>query len=453
MSEKLFGTDGIRSRAGRFPLNAVTIEAIGQAIGEKLGGTVLVGYDTRMSCPWIFGLLKNGIERTSAVVHDAGVIPTPAVALLVKSDGYSGGIMISASHNPFNDNGVKVFSANGTKLSDAAEIEIEKRVYELLDGAAKITRERQDVIPDFPISAANHTGYPERYAEKLLSIFPEGQWLKGQPIAVDCANGAMSEVAPEVLRRLGAEVRVIHASPTGTNINAKCGAVHLESLTEEMSRTRAIFGVAFDGDGDRALFVSMNGKRVDGDAVLALMAGVYRAKRVVGTSMTNYALEQLMQKQGRALVRVEVGDRFIFEEMQRTTEVCIGGEPSGHIIFPDFGLSGDGLLTALKVAETVVKADMSLDELCLVYQPAPHLLRGIRVEKKIPLTELPQVQQKIAEVQHALTGRGRIVVRYSGTEPLLRVMIESDDAVRNEKFMEEILEAARNSLEKIQIHG
>ena len=445
MNEKLFGTDGIRSRAGDFPLNAATIEAIGQAIGEKLDGSILVGYDTRVSCPWIFGLLKNGIARTSAALHDAGVIPTPAVALLVKSDGYSGGIMISASHNPYDDNGVKVFASNGTKLSDAAEAAIERRVFEILDGSNDV-KQRRDAVPVAKISAVNRTEFPERYAEKLLSVFPPGQWLAGLPIVVDCANGAMSEIAPAVIRRLGAEVHVIHALPTGTNINANCGAVHLETLKEEMSRTRAIFGVAFDGDGDRALFVSMTGKKVDGDAVLWLMANVYRANRVVGTSMTNYALEQMLQKKGRTLVRVDVGDRFIFEEMQRTSEVCIGGEPSGHIIFPDFGLSGDGLLTALKVAETLVKADSSLDALCRVWQPAPHLLKGIRVEKKTPLNELPQVQKKIAEVQDALTGRGRIVVRYSGTEPLLRVMIESDDAQRNENFMEEILETVRKSI-------
>jgi len=426
-------------------LNAVAIEAIGQAIGEKLGGRLLVGYDTRVSCPWIFGLLRKGIQRTSAVIQDAGVIPTPAVALLVKNDGFSGGVMISASHNPYEDNGVKVFASNGTKLSDTEEAGIERRVFELLSGSSE-ARQQRDAVPEAKISAVNNTGFPERYTEKLLSVFPPGQWLAGMPIVVDCANGATSEIAPAVLRRLGAEVHVIHASPTGTNINANCGAVHLETLTEEMSRTRAIFGVAFDGDGDRALFVSMEGKRVDGDAVLLLMANAYRATRVVGTSMTNYALEQTLQKKGRTLVRVDVGDRFIFEEMQRTSEVCIGGEPSGHIIFPDFGLSGDGLLTALKVAETLVKVDMPLDAVFQFYQPAPHLLKGIRVEKKVPLHELPQLKEKIQEVERALTGRGRIVVRYSGTEPLLRVMIESDDAARNENFMEEILDTVRKSI-------
>jgi len=446
MNSKLFGTDGIRSRAGNFPLNATTVVAIGQAIGERLGGRLLVGYDTRVSSPWILGLLQEGIARTSSTIDDAGVIPTPAIALLVKSEAYSGGIMISASHNPYEDNGIKVFSSNGTKLVDAAEAEIESRVFELLGKSATDVRQRQDTIPDANISAVNTTGCPERYTQILLSHFASGQWLAGLLFVVDCANGAMSEIAPTVLRRLGATVRVIHASPTGHNINANCGAVHMESLMAVMEQEKAVFGVAFDGDGDRALFVSTQGRRVDGDAVLWLMARSLKPSRVVGTSMTNYALEQLLAKLGIALVRVDVGDRYIFEEMQRSTTPVLGGEPSGHIIFQDFGLSGDGLLTALKVAEVIVKADAGLDAFCEDWVPAPHLLKGIRVEKRVPLDELPLVQKKISEIQDALVGRGRIVVRYSGTEPLLRVMIESDDSQRNEEFMEALMKVIRESL-------
>jgi phosphoglucosamine mutase len=446
MNSKLFGTDGIRSRAGNFPLNAATVVAIGQAIGERLEGKLLVGYDTRVSSPWILGLLREGVRQTSSTIEDAGVIPTPAIALLVKSKDYSGGIMISASHNPYEDNGIKVFSNNGTKLVDAAEAEIEGRVAELLGESAATVRQRRDAIPDANISALNSTGFPERYAEILLSHFPAGRWLAGLLFVVDCANGAMSEIAPAVLRRLGATVRVIHASPTGHNINANCGAVHMESLIEVMAQEKAVFGVAFDGDGDRALFVSTMGRRIDGDAVLWLMARCLKPSKVVGTSMTNYALEQLLAKRGISLVRVDVGDRFIFEEMQRSVEPSLGGEPSGHIIFPDFGLSGDGLLTALKVAEVIVNADTGLDAFCQDWVPAPHLLKGIRVEKRIPLDELPRVQKKISEVRDALVGRGRIVVRYSGTEPLLRVMIESDDATRNEMFMEELMKVIRESL-------
>jgi phosphoglucosamine mutase len=450
MSSRLFGTDGIRSRAGDFPLNDRAVRAIGQAIGERLGGRLLVGYDTRVSSPWILGLLKEGLRRTSAVFDDAGVIPTPAIALLVKSDGYSGGIMISASHNPFEDNGIKVFSADGTKLSDAAEVEIEQRVFELLLAGPSGYDTDHDAVPGANIAAANSTKFPEQYLAKLKSHFSAGQWLQGLHIVVDCANGALSVVAPELLKRLGANLTVIHANPSGKNINAHCGAVHLESLIETIKRTPCDFGVAFDGDGDRSLFVSGSGRQIDGDAVLLLMARRMRPTAVVGTSMTNFALEQMLKKEQIALTRVDVGDRFIFEEMRRASGngggEMLGGEPSGHIIFPDFGLSGDALLTALKVAQALVESKSSLDELCRDWVPAPHLLKGVRVEKKVPLDELPRVQSKIAEIGRELTGRGRLVVRYSGTEPLLRVMIESDDAMRNEKFMEQLIAVIHESL-------
>jgi phosphoglucosamine mutase len=451
MNNKLFGTDGIRSRAGKFPLNACAVNAIGQAIGERLGGRLLVGYDTRVSSPWILDLLKEGLLRTSAVFDDAGVIPTPAIALLVKSDGYSGGIMISASHNPFEDNGIKVFSADGTKLSDAAEVEIEQRVFQLLSAGPSGYDAHRDAVPEAKIAAANPTKFPEQYLEKLKSHFDSGPWMHGLHIVVDCANGALSAVAPELMKRLGARVTVIHANPSGKNINAGCGAVHLESLTDTVKRTPCDFGVAFDGDGDRSLFVSGSGRQIDGDAVLLLMARRMRPTAVVGTSMTNFALEQMLKKEHIALTRVDVGDRFIFEEMRRAradggSGEFLGGEPSGHIIFPDFGLSGDALLTALKVAQALVESKSSLDELCRDWVPAPHLLKGVRVEKKVPLDELPRVQSKIAEIGLELTGRGRLVVRYSGTEPLLRVMIESDDAARNEKFMEQLIAVIHESL-------
>jgi len=451
MNPKLFGTDGIRSRAGNFPLNSSVVPAIGQAIGERLGGRLLVGYDTRVSSPWILRLLEEGIQRTSALIDDAGIIPTPAVALLVKSEGYAGGIVISASHNPFEDNGVKVFSSDGTKLNDAAEMEIEQRVFQLLSDSPPGSRNHHDEVPYVKITAENATGSPERYLGRIESHFDSGQWMRGLHIVVDCANGAMSRVAPTLLERLGARLTVIHANPSGKNINADCGAVHLESLTETVKRVSCDFGVAFDGDGDRSLFVSGSGRRIDGDAVLLLMARRMRPAAVVGTSMTNYALEQMLKSEGIALTRVDVGDRFIFEEMRRTKSAAgrnemLGGEPSGHIIFPDFGLSGDGLLTALKVAQAIVEAKRSLDDLCRDWDPAPHLLKGVRVEKRVPLNQMPLVQSKIAEIDRELTGRGRLVVRYSGTEPLLRVMVESDDAKRNEILMEQLIATIHESI-------
>lgn len=442
MNTKLFGTDGIRARAGEFPLNSHAVIAIGQAIGEKLGGKVLVGQDTRMSSPWIFDLLRQGLSKTSATIEDAGVIPTPAIALLTKRSGYSGGLMISASHNPYEDNGIKVFAADGTKLNDADEAAIEKRIVELL--ASDMLREHTDAVPEHKISAANSTVWPERYQEILLSHFPPGQWLNGVRVVMDCANGAMSEVAPRLLMRLGAQVTVTHASPQGTNINAECGAVHMESVMASMKNASADFGMAFDGDGDRSLFVSSSGRLIDGDAVLLLMArrlkesGKLKPPAVIGTLMTNFSLERMLENEGIALTRVSVGDRYVFEEMLRSGSV-LGGEPSGHIIFSDFRLSGDGLMTTLKVAEAMAAEHASFDDLTRDWVEAPQLLRNIRVREKAPLETLPAIQAKMAEVDHQLQGRGRLVVRYSGTEPVLRVMIESDDAARNERLMEELL--------------
>jgi phosphoglucosamine mutase len=268
---------------------------------------------------------------------------------------------------------------------------------------------------------------------------------------MDCANGATSAVAPELLTHLGGKITVIHASPNGININADCGAVHLDSLMQAMRDHSADFGVAFDGDADRSLFVSSNGRLINGDAVLLMMARrLKRAGRldpavVVGTSMTNFSLERMLQQEGIALTRVAVGDRYIFEEMVKNGSP-LGGEPSGHIIFSDFRLSGDGLLTMLKVAEAIVTEHASLDDLTSDWVEAPQLLKGVRVGQRVPLSDLPAVQKKMAEVDRELAGNGRLVVRYSGTEPLLRVMIESDDAEKNERLMAELLAVIRESL-------
>jgi phosphoglucosamine mutase len=433
---KLFGTDGIRTRAGEFPLNAAAITAIGQAVGERLGGTLLVGEDTRVSSPWILDLLITGIARSSAKAESAGIIPTPAIALLTRSSSFDGGIMISASHNPYEDNGIKIFSRDGTKLTDDVEQQIERRVLGLVTPGIE---ENVDVIPDAD-RFASRTKWIERYEDLLLSHFPKGTWLKGLRIVTDCANGAMSVVAPELLRRLGADVDVICASPDGRNINAGCGAVHLEALEEAMKTTNADFGVAFDGDGDRSLFVSRSGRRVDGDAVLLVLSRWIRPAAVIGTSMTNYALQKNLESMGIGLTRVAVGDRYIFEEMQRNG-APLGGEPSGHIIFSDFRLSGDGLLTTLKLAQVVVESGQSLDELTRDWIPAPQLLKGVRVAQRIPLENMSALQTAMNEANSVLEGCGRLVVRYSGTEPLLRVMIESDDANRNDVYMKKLLVA------------
>jgi phosphoglucosamine mutase len=442
---KLFGTDGIRARAGQFPLNEPSIVAIGRAIGERLAGKILVGQDTRVSSPWIFKLLKEGFKLSGkATIENAGIIPTPAVALLTRTHDFAGGVMISASHNPFEDNGIKVFSSDGTKLSDATEMEVEERIHAFMPEYAEL---EEDNVHEEAIAKNGVSRWRESYEELLLSHFPAGQWLQGLHIVADCANGAMSDIAPHILRRLGANVRVICGEPNGTNINLNCGAVHLEALAASMKEETADFGVAFDGDGDRSLFVSRSGKRVDGDAVLLLMARKLKPSNVVGTSMTNYALEKILGEEGVALTRVGVGDRYIFEEMRRSG-ATIGGEPSGHIIFSDFGLSGDGLLTTLKLAEAIVEATQSLDDLTRDWIPAPQLLKGVRVSKRVPLEELRTLQAEMQEADAVLKNCGRLVVRYSGTEPLLRVMIESDDARRNDEWMNRLLSAIEKDIRK-----
>jgi len=441
MKRKLFGTDGIRACAGEFPLNGNTIVAVGRAIGEKLRGKVLIGQDTRVSSPWILEHLQKGFSHTPATLQTAGVLPTPAVALLTKWQDYSGGVMISASHNPYQDNGIKVFGADGTKLTDAEEAEIEKRVFQLLQDGGE---ERLDTVPERVITASGESGWQERYQEILLSHFPNTDWLRGLRIVVDCANGAMSEIAPRLLTKLGADVAVFHAWPNGKNINDACGAVHVEALRSAMGARQADFGVAFDGDGDRSMFMSSSGRLIDGDAVLLLMARRLKKSRqltppiVIGTIMTNFSLERTLRDEGITLTRVAVGDRFIFEEMQRSG-AKLGGEPSGHVIFSDFKLSGDGLLTTLKVAEAIATDRASFDDLTRDWIEAPQLLKNVRVRDRVPLETLPAIQAKMTEVNHQLEGCGRLVVRYSGTEPLLRVMIESDDAKRNERLMAELL--------------
>jgi phosphoglucosamine mutase len=449
MDMKLFGTDGIRGCAGEFPLNSPAIVAIGRAIGERLGGKVLIGQDTRMSSPWIFDLLHKGFALSSATLQNAGVIPTPAVALLTKWLGYSGGVMISASHNPYQDNGIKVFGPDGTKLNDADEMQIEQRVFQLLESDSG--RNGTDKVPQRKVTAANDTGWHERYQEILLSHFPNSDWLRGLRIVIDCANGAMSDIAPRLLTKLGADVIVTHASPTGTNINDGCGAVHVDALRSAMRSVLADFGVAFDGDGDRSMFMSNTGRLIDGDAVLLLMArrmkknGRLNPPIVVGTLMTNFSLERMLRAEGIRLTRVAVGDRYVFEEMHRSGAL-LGGEPSGHVIFPDFKLSGDGLLTALKVAEAIASDRASFDDLTRDWMEAPQLLKNIRVREKVPLETLPAIQAKMTEIAHELQGCGRLVVRYSGTEPLLRVMIESDDAKKNERLIEELLRVIHEQL-------
>jgi phosphoglucosamine mutase len=456
---KLFGTDGIRGVAGEPPLEERTILAVGRAVGEFLKGKsgegaaqrsfaslrmtsgspkVLLGEDTRESSAWVTSWLAGGLKAAGVEAVSAGVLPTPGVARLVAAKGFAAGVVVSASHNPYRDNGIKLIGANGMKLPDEIEAEIEERIHSLVSGDGG-----QACSPSADVSLA------EEYMELLRASGPND--LKGMHLVVDCANGAAVRTAPKLLRELGAAVTAIHASPDGKNINEGCGALHPESLAATVEEIRADLGVAFDGDADRAMFVSASGRVVDGDGVLLAAAqwmkekGTLKGGAVVGTVMANLGLEVALKRAGIGFVRAAVGDRYVLEEMLRRG-ANLGGEQSGHIIFLDDSPAGDGLLTALKVLGVVREKGMGLDELVADLKVFPQTLKNIRVREKVPLEELAGVQKAIREAEASLGDRGRVVVRYSGTEKLLRVMVEAETESDVARWVERISRAIEAEL-------
>ncbi|HXE74802.1 MAG TPA: phosphoglucosamine mutase [Candidatus Xenobia bacterium] len=459
---KLFGTDGIRGVAGEPPLDERTVFAVGRAVGEFLqkgksrsltpspgrrasrfgmtGGElrVLLGEDTRESSGWMTGWLAGGLRAAGVEAVSAGVLPTPAVARLVQAKGFAAGLMVSASHNPYRDNGIKLIGANGMKLPDDLEAEIEERIHNL------VASDGGEAHPPQVDSAL-----VKAYLELLRGAAPSD--LTGRKLVVDCANGAAVRTAPALLASLGATVTAIHASPDGKNINEGCGALHPESLQATVRELGADLGVAFDGDADRAIFVSASGRRVDGDGVLLAAArwmkekGALKGGAVVGTVMANLGLEVALKRAGIGFVRAAVGDRYVLEEMLRRG-ANLGGEQSGHIIFLDDSPTGDGLLTALKVLSILREKKVGLDELVADLKVFPQRLENIRVREKVPLEKLPAVQAAIREAEAALGDRGRVVVRYSGTEKLLRVMIEAETEADVTRWVGHISHAVASSL-------
>ncbi len=423
MNRQYFGTDGIRGRAGTFPLDPPTVYALGRAAGRILGGagaTALVAADTRESGPWIASHLVAGLKETGVVCLYAGVMPTPAVARLCAEEHYTFGVMISASHNPYDDNGIKFFSGDGFKLPDETEHHIETA----LDGILSS-------LPSPPPSA--ELGEPltapaERYLDWLESLW-EGSDLSSFKVVLDCANGAAHRLAPELFRRLGATVSALAWEPDGRNINDRCGSLHTEVLASRVKAEGAHFGFAFDGDADRCLAVTSQGRVLDGDYILYREA-LHRAKRgtlfgrwVVGTVMSNLWLEQALQAERLRFFRAPVGDRYVLQCMLDRGAV-LGGEPSGHVLFLDRATTGDGLLTALHYAALARDAG-SMDALAQGIEPYPQVLSNIRVARRQPLEDLAPVQAALEEETGRIRGRGRIVLRYSGTEPLLRLMVEA----------------------------
>ncbi len=443
MPKQLFGTDGIRGVAGEYPLDPQTVYAFGAALGEDAAEhrpdpEILIGTDTRESAASIAGLVAGGLASRGARVRYAGVITTPGVAYLTRSGDFVAGVMISASHNPFQDNGLKVFGHSGFKLPDAEEHAIE----------LEILRLREEGVAPVAAPLVTDESLDRSYLEFLLSTTKVS--LQGVKLVLDCGNGAAFRLAPDLFGRLGADVVCICAEPDGRNINAGCGAMHLGPLQKAVVDHSAEYGVAFDGDADRAIFVARSGKVVDGDAVMLAAARALKAAGrlhqdiVVSTVMSNLGLEKVLERDGIRMVRTAVGDKYVLEEMLRLG-AALGGEQSGHIIFREYATTGDGLLTALRVFEIARLAGAGLDELTGDMQVYPQRLVNVRIRERKGLLETPAVADEIRSAESSLAGTGRVLVRFSGTEPLARVMVEAEDAGQVEHFVNRIADAIRNA--------
>lgn len=430
--------------AGEYPLDPRTIYAFGVALGEdataaQVQPEILIGSDTRESGPWIAEMVAGGLQSRGARPRYAGVITTPGVAYLTRTGPFLAGVMISASHNPYQDNGIKVFGHSGFKLPDDEEHAIEQEIFRL----------RANGVAPAQVQLRVDEGLDRAYLEYLASTVSTR--FEGLRLVIDCGNGAAYRLAPELFQRLGASVTVTCAEPNGRNINLNCGALHLEGLREAVLAHGTDAGVAFDGDADRAIFVAKSGKIVDGDAVLLASAralktaGRLTGNLVVATVMSNLGLEKALEREGIRLTRTPVGDKYVLEEMVRR-DATIGGEQSGHVIFRQYATTGDGLLTALRVFETARQAGAGLDELTADLRVYPQKLVNVRVREKKSLTEVPAVAREIRLVEEALAGSGRVLVRFSGTEPLARVMVEGPDMAGVESYTARIAEVIRREL-------
>lgn len=444
MGKQLFGTDGIRGVAGEYPLDPATVYAFGLALGREVAAAqpnpeILIGADTRESGPWIAEMVAGGLEQSGARVRYAGVITTPGVAYLTRTGPFLAGVMISASHNPYRDNGLKVFAHNGFKLPDAEENVIEREILRL----------RDEALTPKPARLGVDGGWDRQYLDFLASLATVR--FEGVKLAVDCGNGAAYRLGPELFRRLGAEVTTLCTEPNGRNINLQCGALHLEGLQQAVLAAGADLGVAFDGDADRAIFVAKSGKVMNGDAVLLVLARAMKAAghlkedTLVSTVMSNLGLEKALERAGIRMVRMPVGDKYVLEEMVRLG-ASLGGEQSGHVILREYATTGDGMLTALRVIETALRAGTGLDELTADLRVYPQKLVNVRIREKKGLTELPSVAREIEHVEAAFAGTGRVLVRFSGTEPLARVMVEGQDAQQVENFSARIADAIRREM-------
>ncbi len=450
MGRELFGTDGIRGVPGSFPLDDSTVYAAGVALGRYAVETapagsrrILIGMDTRESGPRLARQLAAGLRHAGSEPVSAGVITTPGVAALVRANDFVAGVVISASHNPFRDNGIKLFSHAGMKFPDEVEEKLE----------ADILRHRESIsaaAAEVDLPLVRELQWAEQYLSILRSRAQDAASFKNLKIVLDCANGAASELGPSLFRSVGACVIAIHAAPDGKNINDGCGSLHPEAMRQRVVAEKADLGVAFDGDADRAIFSTASGRLVDGDGVLYLSARALKASdrlhggKIVGTTMTNLGLERALAREGVGLVRVPVGDRYVLEEMLRSG-ANLGGEPSGHVIFLDDGPAGDGLGTAIRVA-AAVSGGKTLDALTENLFLFPQRIQNVPVSRKPPLESLAEVTQLVEQARTDLGEASRIVLRYSGTENVARVMVEGENEGRVEHWTAAIAAAIGRNL-------
>jgi phosphoglucosamine mutase len=443
---RLFGTDGVRGKAGEPPLDPPTIRRLGGALVRALRRhhpaapvRFLAGRDTRESGEWIERELARGIADQGGELTSLGVVPTPAVAYLTPLKGFTAGVVISASHNPFEDNGIKVFSGAGEKFTEALEGEVEAIVAD----TSWTVAEAHDV-------GTTHADYRDDYLKHLQEMLPASARTPLR-LAVDCANGATTTVAPQLFRALGYDALIIGKEPDGRNINLGCGSTAPQLLARTVVGGRYDLGIAFDGDGDRAIFVDGNGKVVDGDAVMLMCAtalkaeGRLRNNAIVATVMSNIGLEIALRQAGIDLVRCPVGDKYVMEEMARRG-IALGGEQSGHVIFSDYLFTGDGLATALGVLRTMAATGRSLADLASDLTTYPQVLMNLRVKNKVDLQTVPEIAAVLKSVESRLEGSGRLLVRYSGTEPLLRVMLEGKDQAEIGRWGQEIIDTVAQHL-------
>ncbi len=449
---KFFGTDGIRGKADGFPFDNNTVSLIGYVLAEsvdKKGNGILIGRDTRQSGKRILNALTKGINAAGIKVTDLGILPTPATAYILKNNDYQAGIVISASHNPYTDNGIKFFSSKGTKLPDNVEAKLEKQLVKYIDDKKILKSDKK--IKNF--SVGDSKKLVEQYKNFLVGLMPKDA-LKGKKVAIDCANGASYKIAPEVLKKLKATVVVINNNPNGKNINLNCGALHPEAVAETVKKQKCFCGFAFDGDADRVISVDEKGTVRDGDFFLGVVAKYLKDNNklknntLVITVMANLGLLKAAKQEKINVITSKVGDRYVYEDLKKYKAI-LGGEQSGHIIFKNLLDTGDGQISALQLLNILVKEDKPLSQMCSLIKKYPQILINEKVAEKVPLERLPLTTKVIKQTEKKLGDNGRVLVRYSGTENLLRVMLEGQDKKEIKLLAQQIIKTAKTEIHKI----